>query len=419
MDSEYVTPPPDQAAADDSVDEPLADFLDLVDDTVAEHISDNEIERRLRRLTRGSDRAEAGHSPKAMRNIPSTIEATLPTAAGTTRQAASNADLARPTHIAVAAGQWSPEVARSQATSSTSNQLLEGDASSGDLRSYRRGTPTVLRMLLGARLRALREARGVSAVEAADTIRASVSKISRMEAGKVDLDERDVTDLLRLYGVTDSGALAATVSLTRDANKADWWHRYSDVLPDWFEVYISLEAAASLIRTYEVQFVPGLLQVEDYARAVIKLGFPDAREDELEQRVGLRMARQKCLFEAAAPRLWAVVDEAVLRRPLGGTRAMRAQLKHLIEVTELPNVTMQVIPFTAGGHAAAGGAFTILRFAEPALPDVVYLEQLGSALYLDKPHTVQAYSDVMNRLCIEAIPATSTPVLLTAILNDL
>jgi hypothetical protein len=209
------------------------------------------------------------------------------------------------------------------------------------------------------------------------------------------------------------------VSLAREANKPDWWHRYSDVLPNWFEVYISLEAAASLIRSYEIQFVPGLLQVEDYARAVIKLGFPDARENELEQRVNLRIERQKCLSDPNPPRLWTVVDEAALRRPLGGTKAMRAQLKHLLEATDLPNVTMQVIPFAAGGHAAAGGAFTILRFAEPDLSDVVYLEQLSSALYLDKPHEVEGYMRVMNRLCVEAAPTTSTPDRLAAILKDI
>jgi hypothetical protein len=168
-----------------------------------------------------------------------------------------------------------------------------------------------------------------------------------------------------------------------------------------------------------VQFVPGLLQVEDYARAVIKLGFPEARDSELEQRVDLRMARQRCLFEASAPRLWAVVDEAVLRRPLGGAKAMRAQLEHLIEATNLPNVTMQVIPFAAGGHAAAGGAFTILRFAEPGLSDVVYLEQLSSALYLDKSHEVENYMQVMNRLCVEAAPTARTRDRLAAILHDL
>jgi transcriptional regulator with XRE-family HTH domain len=293
-----------------------------------------------------------------------------------------------------------------------------GESASGDVLSRSRGGPTVLRILLGARLRALREARGVSSVEAGRTIRASASKISRLESGKVGFKERDIADLLRLYGVTDQNELAATVSLAREANKPDWWDRYSDVLPNWFEVYISLEAAAMLIRSYEVQFIPGLLQVEDYARAVIKLGFPDARDSELEQRVNLRMARQRCLYEASAPRLWTVVDEAALRRPLGGTKAMRAQLEHLIEAADLPNVTMQIIPFAAGGHAAAGGAFTILRFAEPALSDVVYLEQLSSALYLDKPHEVENYMRVMNRLCVEAAPTTSTPDLLAAILKD-
>ncbi|HEX6471329.1 MAG TPA: helix-turn-helix transcriptional regulator [Streptosporangiaceae bacterium] len=294
----------------------------------------------------------------------------------------------------------------------------EGGSSFHGVLPYPGGGPTVLRILLGARLRALREARGVSSTEAGRAIRASASKISRLESGKVGFKERDIADLLRLYGVTDQDEFTATASLAREANKPDWWHRYSDVLPNWFEVYISLEAAATLIRSYEVQFVPGLLQVEDYARAVIELGFPEARDRELEQRVSLRMARQRCLFEPNAPRLWTVVDEAALRRPLGGPKAMRAQLEHLIEAAELPNVTMQIIPFAAGGHAAAGGAFTILRFAEPALSDVVYLEQLSSALYLDKAHDVEGYMRVMNRLCVEAAPTTSTPALLAAILKD-
>jgi transcriptional regulator with XRE-family HTH domain len=276
-----------------------------------------------------------------------------------------------------------------------------------------------LRILLGARLRRLRESRGLSAARAGNAIRATASKISRMESGKVGFKQRDVGDLLTLYGITDPDERATTLSLAKEANKQDWWHRYSDVLPNWFEVYISLEEAASLLRTYEIQFVPGLLQVEPYARAVVMLGFPEVDEREIEQRVALRMTRQDCLSEAKAPRLWAVVDEAVLHRRLGGRAAMRAQLRHLIDVTDLPNVTLQILPFETGGHAAAGGAFTILRFAEPALPDMVYLEQLNSALYLDKPHELDSYMRVMNRLCVEAAPSPTTRQRLAAILREM
>jgi hypothetical protein len=191
------------------------------------------------------------------------------------------------------------------------------------------------------------------------------------------------------------------------------------VLPHWFEVYIGLEEAASRIRSYEVQFVPGLLQTESYARAVTLLGHPDAPTDEIERRVALRMDRQQILTRDDAPHLWAVIDEAVLQRPLGGAETMREQLEHLLEITALPNVILHVMPFRLGGHAAAGGPFSILRFAESELPDVVYLEQLTSALYLDKREDVDPYLAVMERLCMEAEPATATPDILKRALNNL
>src|SRR5262245_59515381 len=179
--------------------------------------------------------------------------------------------------------------------------------------------------------------------------------------------------------------------LAERANEAGWWHSYSDILPGWFEVYIGLEEAASRIRSYEVQFVPGLLQSEDYARAVTLLGHPDAPGHEIERRVGLRMRRQSLLRGEGPPHFRAVGGEGGLRGHLGGVGVMRRQLEYLIEVTELSHVTLQVVPFHLGGHAAAGGPFSILRFAEPDLPDVVYLEQLTSSLYLDKRDDVDNY----------------------------
>jgi transcriptional regulator with XRE-family HTH domain len=262
--------------------------------------------------------------------------------------------------------------------------------------------PTVLRILLGSQLRQLREDRGITREEAGYAIRASESKISRMELGRVGFKERDVADLLSLYGVEDAGERDALLSLAREANEPGWWHRYTDVLPGYFQSYVGLEAAASLIRTYEVQFVPGLLQTEDYARAVILLGHTGESEEEIERRVDVRMTRQKLLTRPDTFRLWAVVDEAALRRPIGGPAVMRAQLDHLATTAGLPNVTVQVIPFGAGGHAAVGGAFTILRFADEALPDVVYVEQLTSALYLDKREDVDRYLEAMERLSVEA-----------------
>ena len=281
------------------------------------------------------------------------------------------------------------------------------------------GGPTVLKILLGSQLRRLREARHISRDDAGYAIRASGSKISRVERGRVGFKDRDVADLLTLYGVTDVDERAALLSLAHEANEPGWWHKYSNVLPSWFEVYIGLEEAASRIRSYEVQFVPGLLQTENYARAVTLLGHPDAAEEEIERRVALRMARQRLLTREDAPHLWAVIDEAVIQRPLGGADTMREQLEHLLEVTALPNVILHVMPFRLGGHAAAGGPFSILRFAEPELPDVVYLEQLTSALYLDKREDVDPYLAVMERLCMEAEPAAATPDILRRALADL
>lgn len=277
--------------------------------------------------------------------------------------------------------------------------------------------PTVLRILLGSQLRRLREAKGITREDAGFEIRASGSKISRMELGRVSFKERDVVDLLRMYGVDDVEA-GALVALAREANSPGWWHKYSDVLPDWFQVYVGLEEAASLIRLYEVQFVPGLLQTADYARAVVLLGQPGAAPEEIERRVSLRMGRQELLTKPGGTRLWAVVDEAALRRPIGGMEVMRAQLAHLIEATKEPNITLQVVPFRSGGHAAEAGAFTVMRFPEPDLPDVVYLEQLTGALYLDKRDDVEKYTEVMERLSVESESPERTVDILSGMLEE-
>lgn len=274
---------------------------------------------------------------------------------------------------------------------------------------------TVRRILLGSQLRRLREVKGVSRQEAGYVIRASESKISRLELGRVSFKERDVADLLTLYGVTEDSEREALLQLARDAKTPGWWHRYNDVLPHWFQTYVGLEEAAALIRTYELQFVPGLLQSEEYARAVFRLGNAGAAEDEIDQRVALRMQRAQRLTGPGAPRLWAVLDEAALKRPIGGPEVMRGQFEHLITMSKLPNVTIQVMPFQFGGHAAEGGAFSILRFPEPDLPDVVYVENLVGALYLDKRDDVDNYLQAMERLCVDS----ATPERTVEMLGDL
>ncbi len=256
----------------------------------------------------------------------------------------------------------------------------------------------VRRMLLGSQLRRLRESRGITREAAGYSIRASESKISRMELGRVSFKTRDVEDLLTLYGITDDTERAALVGLAREANVAGWWHSYSDVLPSWFPTYVGLEGAASLIRSYEVQFVPGLLQTEAYAHAVVARGMKNASVADIDRRVALRLERQKYLVSENPPDVHIVLDEAGLRRPYGDREVMRGQLQHLIDVSERPNVRLQVMPFSFGGHAAESGAFSILSFPESDLSDVVYLEQLTSALYLDKREDVAQYEQVLREL---------------------
>ncbi len=282
----------------------------------------------------------------------------------------------------------------------------------------RRGGPTVLRIVLGTHLRKLRTNAGISREAAGDAIRGSHAKISRLELGRVSSKERDIADLLTLYGVTDEGLRTDYLDLARQASMPGWWQQYGDVLSPWFETLIGLEEAATLIRTYEVQFIPGLLQTEAYARAVITLGYPGSSAREIDRRVELRMARQKLLTRNDPPRLWAVVDEAALRRPLGGQEAMRAQLEYLLEISALPNVTLQVAPFNMGGLAAAGGPITILRFLEPDLPDIVYLEQLTSSLYLEKQDDIDNYMSVMDRLSAEADPPRESTAFLKQLLTE-
>jgi transcriptional regulator with XRE-family HTH domain len=263
-------------------------------------------------------------------------------------------------------------------------------------------------MLLGSQLRRLREAAGITPERASHELRASRSKISRLETGKVKFKVRDVEDLLSLYGVTDEQQRAEALTLARQSNAPDWWRKYSDILPGWFETYLGLESAASTIRSFEIQFVPALFQTADYARAVTRLGHKAAPAGEIEDRVALRLKRQDLLSRPEPPVVWSVIDEAVLLRPVGGPAVMRAQLRHLVEAAKMPHVTFQVVPFGLGAHAGAGGSVTVLRFAEQALPDVVYIEQLTSAIYLEQRPDVEHYLEVMDQLSGDALAPAAT-----------
>ena len=281
------------------------------------------------------------------------------------------------------------------------------------------GGPTVQRMLVGARLRRLRTELGLTREEAAQAIRASEWKIHRLENGQVGFKDRDIIDLLARYQVTDPAEVAEFLTLAREANTPGWWQHYGDVLPSWFRTYVDLEQAATLIRSYEGQFVPGLLQTDDYMRAVVRGAHLEESGEEVGRRVRLRMARQILLTRQDPPRLWAVVDEAALRRPVGGQEVMRGQLERLIEATKLPNVTLQILPFDSGAHPAMVGSFSVLRFPDQELPDVVYLEHLTSALYLNKPDEVDQYLHVMESICVRAAAPDQTVELLDQILAEL
>jgi DNA-binding XRE family transcriptional regulator len=275
----------------------------------------------------------------------------------------------------------------------------------------------VQRLLVGAKLRRLRTDMGLSREEAAQAIRASEWKIHRLENGQVGFKERDLADLLERYEVSDPDEVDEILTLAREANTPGWWQHYGDVLPPWFRTYVDLESAATLIRTYEGQFVPGLLQTDDYMRAVVRGAHLDESSEEVGRRVRLRMARQTLLTREHPPRLWAVVDEAALRRPVGGPGVMKRQLERLLDATELPNVTLQVLPLDTGAHPAMVGSFSVLRFPDQELPDVVYLEHLTGASYLNKPDEVDQYLHVMESICVRAAAPDQTVELLNRLLG--
>lgn len=275
---------------------------------------------------------------------------------------------------------------------------------------------TVRRILLGSLLRRLRESKNISMREAGYHIRATESKISRLETGKVSFKERDVEDLLTFYGVLDGKERDQVLDLVREANAQGWWHSFSEVLPSWFEAFIGLESAASVVRTYEVQFVPGLLQCPQYVDAVLSSNRAQSAADH-KRRIELRQRRQAALERDDAPILWVVLDEAALRRPIGGPEVMKAQIAYLIEQAERPNITIQLLPYSVGAHAAEGGAFTLLRFAEADLPDVVYLEHLTGAQYIERPEDVEQYARAMDRISVDALHPEATLEALKALLN--
>jgi transcriptional regulator with XRE-family HTH domain len=279
-------------------------------------------------------------------------------------------------------------------------------------------SPTVRRRRLALELRRLREVAHLTCEDVADHLECSASKISRVETGRVSVSPRDVRDMLEIYGVSGQER-DSLVQLARDSRQKGWWHAYSDTINPQFATYVGLESAASEIRVYEVSLIPSLLQTEDYARAIITSGMMNGTGDEMERSVALRMARQPALTrDDEPPLLWTVLDEAALRRRVGGRELMRAQLEHVLELSSLKNVAMQVIPFGAGAHPAMGRPFVILVFPERVDPDVVYLEDLTSAFYLEDVEEVDRYNVFFNHLRATALSFDDSAALVTSVLKD-
>ncbi|MBO0819776.1 MAG: helix-turn-helix domain-containing protein [Nocardiopsaceae bacterium] len=278
--------------------------------------------------------------------------------------------------------------------------------------------PTVARLVLGSRLHRLRTRAGIGADQAGEAIRASRSKISRIENGRVGIKARDVSDLLDLYGVTDEAERAGMTTLARQSAMPGWWSKYDDVMSDWLQDYLGLEAAASGIRAFEPQVVHGLFQTEDYARRVTMLAYPAAPADQIDRRVHLRLRRQKLLDAPDGPHVWMILDEGALRRPVGGVTVLRGQLERLLELTGQRGITIQAVPYGHGAGTVPSGPFTLLRFSEPDVPDIVYVEHLTGAVCLDKQADVDRYGETMDDLAVGALSPGETRDFLVAVRRD-
>ncbi|MFI6053150.1 helix-turn-helix domain-containing protein [Streptomyces violascens] len=282
-----------------------------------------------------------------------------------------------------------------------------------------RSAPTVGQVVLGRRLQDLRERAGLRREEAAKVLRVAPATVRRMEMAEVSLKIPYVVLLLKAYGIGD-GEAEGFIALAEEANKPGWWQRFHDILPDWFSMYVSLEGAASLIRSYEPHFVPGLLQTEEYARHVMRSGALGATSAaDMDRHVALRMERQSLLTREDAPRLWVVMDETVLRRPVGSAQVMRDQIDRLLEASTLPNVTVQLAEFATGHHPGTYGPFVLFRFAVPELPDMVYSEYLTGAVYLDARPEVATHLEVMDRMAAQAATAQRTKEILKDLRKEL
>lgn len=281
-------------------------------------------------------------------------------------------------------------------------------------------SPTVLRMILARQLQALREKAGLSYEQAAEAIYSSPWTVRRMERPDGGgFKSLTVKSLLIAYGITDVREIDTFLRLAREASAPGWWHSYDDVLPSWFKIAVGLEESATLIRAYEPQVVPGLLQTKGYVRAITSASFPAATPDFAERAVALRIARQQLLQRGDPPGYWVALDETVLRRPVGGPDVMREQLDYLIDCAQRPKITIQVVPFAAGWHPALNGMFNIFRFADEQMPDIVYGEALTGAYYMNKPEETARYTQALDVICAQGIPPDQSITILRNLMKEI
>jgi hypothetical protein len=283
-----------------------------------------------------------------------------------------------------------------------------------------RSSPTVKRRRLAAELRRYRDATSLTIDEVAERLEWSTAKISRIENARVGVLPRDVKFLLTTYGLSNQDeAWDVLLTLARESRQRGWWQQYGEAVPDWFEVYVGLEAEAATIFGYDAEFVPGILQTEDYAWAVHQAQLVSATNGEINRLVKVRMARQEILRSSDAPQLWLILNEAVIRRVVGNGSVMREQLERLIDASRMPNLTVQVIPFNAGAHAAMDGSFSLLGFPEPNDPQIVYIEYHTGALYLEKQAEVTRYRLMFDHLRASALPVDASRALMARVAEEL
>ncbi len=279
-------------------------------------------------------------------------------------------------------------------------------------------SPTVRRKRLGIELRRLREQANLTCEDVGQRLECSGTRISRMETGRISVRPGDVRELLEVYGVTGAEA-DSLVQLAREARRKGWWHTYGRVLPTWFEPYIGLESEAVRLRDFQPLVMPGLLQTEDYARAVLRAAPHAGSSAEIDRQVALRMERQNILGQASPPEVSVVLSESVLRVDVGGPAVMRPQLRRLADAAERPNITLQVLPFTTAAHVHPVSPFTMLEFPDAADPTVVYLEHLTGSLFLENEDEVRRYRVVFDHLRAEALGTSQSAGLIARVAAEL